>query len=72
MRKRRKQYGAEKLIAKPNRYLTDGKAHVILEEAGAPLLTVHGFGHGKGIYYIGKRKEGDFYRKAGERFIDMD
>lgn len=38
------------LIAKPNRYLTDGKAHVILEEAGAPLLTVHGFGHGKGIY----------------------
>ncbi|MDE7277657.1 MAG: hypothetical protein K2N98_12540 [Lachnospiraceae bacterium] len=38
------------LSAKPNRYLTDGKANVLLEKDGEPLLTVHDFGKGKGIY----------------------
>lgn len=31
-------------------YLTDGKAGVLLEEEGNPLLTVHSFGRGCGIY----------------------
>lgn len=38
------------LCSKPNRYLTDGKANVLLEKDGAPVLTVHDFGKGKGIY----------------------
>lgn len=38
------------LCAKPNRYLTDGKAKVLLERDGEPVLTVHDFGKGKGIY----------------------
>lgn len=38
------------LSAKPNRYLTDGKANVLLEKDGEPLLTIHDFGKGKGIY----------------------
>ncbi len=38
------------LPAKPNRYLTDGKANVLLEKDGEPLLTIHDFGKGKGIY----------------------
>lgn len=31
-------------------YLTDGRAGVLLEEEGNPLLTVHSFGRGCGIY----------------------
>jgi len=38
------------LSARPNRYLTDGKANVLLEKDGEPLLTIHDFGKGKGIY----------------------
>lgn len=35
---------------KPNRYLTDGRAKVLLAEGGNPLITVNDFGKGKGIY----------------------
>ena len=38
------------LDAKPNRYLTDGKAKVLLEQDGEPILTIYDFGKGKGIY----------------------
>lgn len=31
-------------------YLTDGKAQVVMEKEGIPVLTVHEFGKGKGIY----------------------
>ncbi len=41
--------GAE-LVSKPNRYLTDGKTHVLIEKDQIPVLTVHDFGKGKGIY----------------------
>ena len=41
--------GAE-LISKPNRYLTDGKTQVLIEKDQIPVLTVHDFGKGKGIY----------------------
>lgn len=34
----------------PNRYLTDGTAQVLLEENGQPVLSIHNFGQGKGIY----------------------
>ncbi|MCD8074322.1 MAG: 1,3-beta-galactosyl-N-acetylhexosamine phosphorylase [Lachnospiraceae bacterium] len=36
--------------AKENRYLTDGTAKVLLADGDQPLVTVHGFGQGKGIY----------------------
>lgn len=39
-----------KLTAKPDRYLTDGKAQVLIEEEGQPVLTTNVFGKGKGIY----------------------
>lgn len=39
-----------RLAVKQNRYLTDGKTQVLLEEEGQPVLTVHDFGKGKGIY----------------------
>lgn len=32
------------------RYLTDGSARVLLEKEGQPMLTVHSFGRGCGIY----------------------
>lgn len=35
---------------KENRYLTDGKAKVLTEEAGIPGMTINEFGKGKGIY----------------------
>ncbi len=38
------------LEARKNRYLTDGSARVLLAEGGEPLVTVHDFGKGKGIY----------------------
>lgn len=38
------------LASKPNRYLTDGTAKVVLAEEGTPLLTTRDFGSGKGIY----------------------
>lgn len=41
--------GAE-VVGKPGRFLTDGKARVLLEKDGLPVLTVHDFGKGKGIY----------------------
>lgn len=41
--------GAE-LAVKPNRYLTDGTAKVLLAQNGEPVLTIHEFGSGKGIY----------------------
>ena len=41
--------GAE-LAVKPNRYLTDGTAKVLLAQNGEPVLTIHEFGNGKGIY----------------------
>ncbi|WP_026489988.1 1,3-beta-galactosyl-N-acetylhexosamine phosphorylase [Butyrivibrio sp. XBB1001] len=31
-------------------HLTDGKAHVILEQDGEPVFTINDFGKGKGIY----------------------
>lgn len=34
-------------------YLTDGKAEVLLEKEGLPVLTVNNFGKGKGIYLGG-------------------
>ncbi|MCD7814273.1 MAG: 1,3-beta-galactosyl-N-acetylhexosamine phosphorylase [Lachnospiraceae bacterium] len=36
--------------AKENRYLTDGTAKVLLADGDQPLVTVHNFGQGKGIY----------------------
>ena len=38
------------VAAKPNRYLTDGKAKVLLAADGQPVVTVNEFGKGKGIY----------------------
>lgn len=38
------------LAAKDNRYLTDGKAKVLLADGEKPLVTVNNFGKGKGIY----------------------
>lgn len=38
------------LRAKANRYLTDGKANVLLAEGDNPILTINEFGKGKGIY----------------------
>lgn len=38
------------LEAKNNRYLTDGSTRVLLAEGDKPLITVHDFGKGKGIY----------------------
>ncbi len=38
------------VAAKPNRYLTDGRAKVLLETDGQPVVTVNEFGKGKGIY----------------------
>ncbi len=35
---------------KPDRYLTDGTAKVLLADGNMPLATVHGFGRGMGIY----------------------
>ncbi len=36
--------------AKENRYLTDGKTRVLLSRGEDPLITVHDFGSGRGIY----------------------
>ncbi|MCD8013024.1 MAG: 1,3-beta-galactosyl-N-acetylhexosamine phosphorylase [Lachnospiraceae bacterium] len=36
--------------AKPDRYLTDGTAKVLLADGSTPLVTVHDFGKGMGIY----------------------
>jgi len=36
--------------SKPNRYLTDGKAKVLMAADGHPVVTVNEFGKGKGIY----------------------
>lgn len=33
-----------------NRFLTDGKAQVLMSDGGCPLVTVNRFGDGKGIY----------------------
>lgn len=41
--------GAE-VLPKENRYLTDGQARVLLAQDDKPLVTVHDFGKGKGIY----------------------
>lgn len=41
---------ADALKANPNLYLTDGKARVLCEKDGAPAMTVHDFGRGKGVY----------------------
>ena len=38
------------LKAKENRFLTDGKAHVLLADGQDPVLSVNDFGSGKGIY----------------------
>lgn len=38
------------VAAKPKRYLTDGKAKVLMAEDGQPVVTVNEFGKGKGIY----------------------
>lgn len=38
------------LTAKANRYLTDGTTQVLLAEGKDPILTVHAFGAGKGVY----------------------
>lgn len=38
------------LLPKQNRYLTDRQTKVLLAEEGMPVLTVHDFGSGKGIY----------------------
>ncbi len=38
------------LAPRPNRFLTDKATKVLLEHEGMPLLTVHDFGKGKGIY----------------------
>ena len=39
-----------KVEARSNRYLTDGKARVLLSDGANPLITVNDFGKGKGIY----------------------
>lgn len=39
-----------KVEAKENRFLTDGKAKVLLAEDANPLVTINDFGKGKGIY----------------------
>lgn len=36
--------------SRENRYLTDGCARVLLADGSDPLITVHDFGKGKGIY----------------------
>ena len=36
--------------AKENRYLTDGRAQVLLSDGGKPQVTVNRFGRGLGIY----------------------
>ena len=41
--------GAE-VLPKENRYLTDDQARVLLAQDDKPLVTVHDFGKGKGIY----------------------
>ena len=38
------------ICGKAHRYLTDGTARVLLEENGKPILSIHDFGKGKGIY----------------------
>lgn len=38
------------LPAKEGRYLTDGKAKVLLAEENKPMVTINEFGRGKGIY----------------------
>ena len=38
------------LVAKENRFLTDGKAKTLLADDQNPVLTVNEFGKGKGIY----------------------
>ena len=38
------------VAAKPGRYLTDGKAKVLMAADGQPVVTVNEFGKGKGIY----------------------
>ena len=38
------------LHARPGVYLTDGTAHVLMAENDAPVLTVHPFGKGCGVY----------------------
>ena len=38
------------VAAKPKRFLTDGKAKVLMAEDGQPVVTVNKFGKGKGIY----------------------
>lgn len=38
------------ISTKSDRYLTDGTAKVLMEENGTPVLSVHDFGKGKGIY----------------------
>ena len=38
------------LAPKENRYLTDGKAKVLMAAGDRPVLTIHEFGKGKGIY----------------------
>ena len=38
------------IAPRSNRYLTDKATKVLLENEGMPLVTVHDFGKGKGIY----------------------
>ena len=38
------------LASKENRYLTDGETRVLMADGDRPVLTVHAFGKGKGIY----------------------
>ncbi|MBP3636044.1 MAG: 1,3-beta-galactosyl-N-acetylhexosamine phosphorylase [Clostridia bacterium] len=38
------------LAANPHLYLTDGTARVLCEKNGAPQMTIHSFGKGKGVY----------------------
>lgn len=39
-----------KIQGKENLYLTDGKATVVMEEEGLPVMTINDFGKGKGVY----------------------
>ena len=39
--------------ARPGRFLTDGRARVLLASGDDPLLTVNGFGAGRGVYMSG-------------------
>ena len=41
---------AAALAPNPNLYLTDGKAAVLAEKDGVPVMTVHPFGKGKAAY----------------------